>query len=87
MVLFFNKKLIEEYDLDDPYALVKSGEWTLDRLFSMSSEMLLDLNGDGEIKARTTSSGSLRQRTFPTRCFSARANESPILLPTEDLSL
>lgn len=69
MVLFFNKKLIEEYDLDDPYALVKSGEWTLDRLFSMSSEMLLDLNGDGEIKSEDDQFGLFAATNVPHSMF------------------
>ena len=29
---FYNKALIEQYNLDDPYELVKSMEWTMDKL-------------------------------------------------------
>ena len=32
---FYNKALIEQYNLDDPYELVKSMEWTMDKLFEM----------------------------------------------------
>lgn len=32
---FYNKALIEQYNLEDPYELVKSGSWTMDKLFEM----------------------------------------------------
>ena len=32
---FYNKALIEQYNLEDPYELVMSGAWTIDTLFSM----------------------------------------------------
>ncbi len=33
--LAFNKKLFDEYKLDDPYQLVKDGKWTFDRFHEM----------------------------------------------------
>ncbi|MBO5219836.1 MAG: extracellular solute-binding protein [Clostridia bacterium] len=42
----FNKDLIEKYKLESPYALVKSGKWTYDRLAEMSAAASADLNGD-----------------------------------------
>ena len=30
---FYNKRLADEYSIEDPYKLVESGEWTLDKLF------------------------------------------------------
>jgi hypothetical protein len=32
MVFYFNKELIEEYDLECPYQLVREGSWTWDKL-------------------------------------------------------
>lgn len=46
--LYFNKDLFAKYGLEDPYAHVKSGNWTLDRFFRMVSEGLADLDGDGQ---------------------------------------
>jgi len=45
--LFVNQRLLEDYKLEDPIALVDSGKWTMDKLFSMSSEIYSDLNSDG----------------------------------------
>ena len=45
---FYNKRLIDEYSLEDPYELVESGEWTLDKLFKMTSDIYSDLDNDGK---------------------------------------
>lgn len=45
----FNKDLIEEYKLDNPYELVDSNTWTLDKVIEMSKAIKSDLNNDGHI--------------------------------------
>jgi len=45
----FSKKLITDYALDDPYALVRDGKWTFDKMTSMASSVSADLNGDGKM--------------------------------------
>lgn len=46
--LYFNKNLFSKYNLDDPYTLVRSGEWTIEKFLKMVSEGRLDLDGNGE---------------------------------------
>lgn len=46
--ILFNKKLMSEYDLGDPYELVRSGKWTIDKLGEMASGVAADLNGDSQ---------------------------------------
>lgn len=46
--IFFNKQMITDYDLENPYQAVKDGTWTLDKLKTMSSGVYKDLNGDGK---------------------------------------
>ena len=46
-VLMFNKKLIADYGLANPYELVKNGTWTYDTFEEISKAATLDLNGDG----------------------------------------
>ena len=48
MAVFFSSKLINDLQLESPYELVKSHNWTLDKLLEMSAAALSDLNGDGE---------------------------------------
>ncbi len=47
-VTFFNKELLTNYNLEDPYTLVKEGKWTLDRMGEMAVGVYQDLNGDGQ---------------------------------------
>jgi ABC-type glycerol-3-phosphate transport system substrate-binding protein len=46
--VFFNKDILEKYNLDDPYEYVTGGKWTLDKLFEMSSAAYEDLNGNSQ---------------------------------------
>ncbi len=45
--MFFNKGLIADHALEDPYELVDNGTWTLDKLAEMASVSGNDANGDG----------------------------------------
>ena len=49
IVDFFNKQLISEYKLDDPYKLVSEGKWTVDKLMEMSRVAAADLNGNQKV--------------------------------------
>ncbi|MBQ8836578.1 MAG: extracellular solute-binding protein [Clostridia bacterium] len=44
----FNKKLAEEYQLEDMYELVNSNQWTLEKMYDISKKVASDTNGDGE---------------------------------------
>lgn len=44
----FNKKLIEEYQLESPYDLVNNGQWTLDKYMEQGMTVANDANGDGK---------------------------------------
>ena len=46
--VYFNKGMIEDFGLENPYALVDSGKWTIDKLFEMSEGVYNDLDGDGK---------------------------------------
>ena len=48
MVIYFNKNMISDYDLDNPYDLVKGGTWTWDKLKEMAEAVSADANGDGK---------------------------------------
>lgn len=44
--ILFNKDLITNYNLDNPYELVYEGSWTFDKMYDMAKQVTLDLNGD-----------------------------------------
>lgn len=45
--IFFNKQLILDYDLENPYTLVTDKKWTIEKLAEMSRAASEDLNGNG----------------------------------------
>lgn len=45
--LFFNKQMITDYGLDNPYELVTGGIWTIEMMKTMGMTVAADLNGDG----------------------------------------
>ncbi|MBQ4575086.1 MAG: extracellular solute-binding protein [Clostridia bacterium] len=47
-LVFFNKYLVEQYNLASPYELVNSGNWTLAEFSKMVKAVSEDLNGTGE---------------------------------------
>ena len=46
-VYLFNKKMIGDFGLENPYDMVKNGTWTYDNMMSMMKGVASDLNGDG----------------------------------------
>ena len=51
-VLCFNKNLIKDLALENPYDLVKAGAWTHDRFFDMCRAASADIDGDGKMTDR-----------------------------------
>jgi len=45
--ILFNKKLAQDYAVENLYELVKSGKWTVDKFAQYASIVSGDLNGDG----------------------------------------
>lgn len=47
-IMMFNKNMVNEYDMEDPYTLVRDGKWTLDKFSEMTKDIARDINGDGK---------------------------------------
>ncbi|MHB1152999.1 MAG: hypothetical protein ACYCWE_18210 [Eubacteriales bacterium] len=47
--MVFNKKLLTDFNLENPYGLSNTGKWTLDKLIEMSANISSDVNGDGKL--------------------------------------
>ncbi len=45
--LYFNKEIIKDYNLEDPYKHLDENKWTLDRFLDYITAVSADLNGDG----------------------------------------
>ena len=48
-IIYFNKGMIETFDMENPYQLVYDGKWTLDAFTQMAKSVVADLNGDGKM--------------------------------------
>jgi len=46
-VMYFNKQLVENYNIDNLYQTVLDGNWTIDKLLDITKNAYTDLNGDG----------------------------------------
>lgn len=46
-VIYFNKEMHQDYNMDNLYDIVKSGKWTLDKMIELTAIPASDLNGDG----------------------------------------
>ena len=47
--LIFNKKIIIDMGLEDPYDLMDEGTWTSDAMYKMAEAAILDIDGDGQM--------------------------------------
>ena len=81
-MLFFNKDLIAENQLDDPYQLVKDGTWTLDRMYEMARAVAVD-NGDGEMNVTTGDTWGFIGAAFDTYKFILGC-DAPMVEKNED---
>lgn len=46
-IIMFNKNMVQNFNLDNPYELVDGGTWTLEKMYAMMESASGDLNGDG----------------------------------------
>jgi len=46
--MFFNKSLIQNFDIENPYALVKENKWTFEKFNEIIRIGYVDINGDGK---------------------------------------
>lgn len=87
--IVFNKDMIKEYGLEDPYHLVESGKWTIDKLQEMASVVTEDTDGESGM-SYTDTYGFLVNDNFVTsmyigagqRMTSKDNNDEPIIAIT-----
>ena len=60
-VMIFNKGMLQDNNLENPYDIVKSGSWTFDKLIEMSQLVSKDLNGDSKMYIQDDEFGCILQ--------------------------
>ena len=66
--LVFNKDLISQYQLESPYEVVRRGEWTIDKMREMASNITADIDGTPGM-SNTDIYGFLVNQNFVTSMF------------------
>ena len=49
--MYFNKTLVQNYGIENPYRLVLDGKWTLDKLYEITKDLYQDIDNDGKKSA------------------------------------
>ncbi len=83
-VLAFSKNLIADHNLEDPYELVKNGDWTVDKMFEMAQTTTFDMDGDG-VMTRADSWGYFSEPKQVLPNFWISAGELTIAKDEQDL--
>jgi hypothetical protein len=84
LCVLFNKKLIEDFALDNMYNLVKENRWTIDKFFEMSKGIAVDMDGDGAM-TDTDRYGILSQNDMFYPCFWVSSGIKTISKDEDDL--
>ncbi len=46
-LIYFNKQILADHQLESPYAIVDDNKWTLEAMAELSAQVTYDVNGDG----------------------------------------
>lgn len=82
-VVLFNKEMADDYDVEDLYGLVKSGGWTLERLYELSEDVSGDINGDGTLDENDR--WGVQNEPYNVMAFCQAAGEKIVDKDSEDL--
>ena len=48
-VIMFNKVILADHQLENPYEIMQAGKWTIDKMVEMGTQVSKDLDGDGKM--------------------------------------
>ena len=78
LAIYFNKKLADDYSVENPYELVRSGKWTIDKLAEICKGIYVDVNGDGLLSENSDIFGYATDTTNFTDAFFG-SFDSPVI--------
>ena len=93
LAMIFNKKLATDYEVEDVYALVKQGNWTLDKMNGIVKRISGDLNGDGAFKPKDDLFGYIQDPAsmtnnwvFSSDLLNGYVNDAGLYEPNVDIA-
>ena len=84
LCIMFNKKLVEDFALENMYGLVNESKWTIDKFFELSKVAAADMDGDG-IMTETDRYGILSQADMFYPCFWVSSGIKTVSKDSDDL--
>ncbi|MBQ4290446.1 MAG: hypothetical protein II719_04545 [Clostridia bacterium] len=82
-LLYFNKRILSEYDMESPYDMVHNNTWTIENWLNMIKQVHADVNGDGVMDTEDLY-GALVMAQFRLACFMQFYVGSGKVLTAED---
>lgn len=73
-IFFFNKDIIRDLDMENPYDLVEANKWTIDKYIELSEGALYDLNGDNTYSRDADRYGTMAQTQLGAVLYLASGN-------------
>ena len=46
--MYFNQRLVEDFNIENPYDIVDNGKWTLDKVAEIAAVTSQDIDGNGK---------------------------------------
>jgi hypothetical protein len=83
LLLVFNKTLLQNLALEDPYKLVREGLWTIEKLDKMAADASKDLNGDGKFDYKDDQFGLEFGICWQTPCLMYACDELTVIIDSE----
>ncbi len=84
IVTYFNKDLIEDNNLESPYDLVYSGDWTIDKMHEMAKAVATD-DGDGVMNVTGNDIWGLVGGSFESYHYTVGCNSPLVQKDNDDL--
>ena len=72
-VIYFNKTVEKNYEIDSLYEIVNNGEWTIDKMAEIAKTISFDVNGDGVMDENDMYGGAF-SATNQVDCFLQGSN-------------
>lgn len=83
--MFFNKKMVEDYQLESPYTTVKENKWTIDRLYEYCKTVTMPVGDSLTWNPEDHNKWGLVTQSFDTNMFMIGCNQPMATKDANDL--
>ncbi|MEG2003224.1 MAG: hypothetical protein RR057_01330, partial [Clostridia bacterium] len=83
--MFFNKDMITEYGLENPYKLVNEGKWTLDKMYEMAKKVTLAAGEKLEIDSNSNNKWGLLVQGYDGLMFMQGCQQKMVEKDSNDI--